>query len=128
MNFSNRVSIDDLKSTLYRKSSCPNLDSPGVYIYVNKYNGKKYIGSAVKQTILERQQQHLRSASHTQGQVGKFDKVLSYNFSAANWDFYAIPMVKESQEEILAKERELILKYCSIWNRYGYNTQLPGGQ
>ena len=128
-NVSGRLSIDDLRDTLCRKSlSYPNLDSPGVYIYVNRHNGKKYVGSAVCQTILERQQQHLYSASHVKGQVGKFDAILACYFSAANWDFYAMSMAGCSKQQILDKERELILKHRSIWNQYGYNTQLPGGR
>ena len=127
LNFYNKLSIDDLRDTLYRKSSCPNLDSPGVYIYVNKSSGKTYIGSAVEQTILERQRQHLYSASHG-GQSGKFDRALFNCFGASNWDFDALPMVEASQEEIIAKERELILKHGSVVNYRGYNTQLPGGR
>lgn len=127
-NFSNRLSIDNLKSTLRRKSSCPSLDSPGVYMYINKDNRKVYIGSAVNQTILQRQQQHLCSASHMEGHIGKFDAALSYNFDATQWEFYALPMQCSGRQEILGKERELILKCGSIYSRYGYNTQLPGGQ
>ena len=124
-NFSNKLSKDDLRETLRRKSLCPDLDSPGVYIYVNKSSGKMYIGKAVSQTILERQQQHLYSASHG-GQVGKFDAALLCGFNVANWDFYAIPMEESTDKEIADKERELVLKHGSIC--YGYNTQLPGGR
>ena len=129
LNPSYRLSTDDLRNALYRKSaSCVNLDSPGVYIYVNKYNGKIYIGSAAKQTLLQRQQQHLYSASHLGGQVGKFDAALSYNFSAAAWDFDALSMAGCGDWQIHAKERELILKYRSDLSQFGYNTQLQGGQ
>ena len=104
-------------------------------MYVNKVytqNFKKYIGSAIEQTILQRQQQHLCSASHAGGQVGKFDAALSTYFNAAQWDFFALPLAPSVQlanpSLILAKERELILKFCSNISQFGYNTQLPGGQ
>ena len=109
------------------KSLCPNLDSPGVYVYVNKYNGKIYVGSAISQSILERQQQHLNSASHLSSHVGIFDAALSNNFNASNWDFHAQSMEGFRQQDILAKERELILKHRSTWSQYGYNIKLPGG-
>lgn len=128
LNFSGRLRIDDLRDTLYKKSLCPKLNYPGVYLYRNiKSDGKMYIGRAVKQSILERQQQHLYSASRG-GEGGRFESALLCGFSAANWDFYAIPMEESSEEEIAAKERELILKHFSICNCCGYNTQLPGGR
>ena len=132
-NTSDRLSGDDLKSTLAKMSSkmllcsisesISGLDSPGVYMYINKFTKKMYIGSAVGQTILRRQQQHLCSASRKKGQVGKFDLELSKCFNAAEWDFLAQPMKKE----ILNEERELILKYRSYIDQIGYNTQVPGG-
>lgn len=48
LNFSGRLRIDDLRDTLYKKSLCPKLDYPGVYLYRNiKSDGKMYIGRAV---------------------------------------------------------------------------------
>ena len=115
-------------------SSCSeaDLDLPGVYIYINKANEKKYIGSAIDQTILQRQQQHLCSASREEGHVGKFDSALSRCFNVANWGFYAIPLATSIQsansQQILTIERELILKCRSTESQFGYNTQLPGGR
>ena len=128
---SDLLDSEDLKSTLYAKchanSSYPNLDSPGVYMYINRDDEKRYIGSACKQSIFQRQQQHLNAASHSE-QVGKFDRELSDNFNAAGWDFCALSMQGAGQQEILDKERELILMYNSHIDQYGYNTQLPGGR
>ena len=99
-------------------------------MYINRDNEKKYIGSACDQSIFERQKQHLISASRSKQQVGKFHAVLSEpkNYIAANWDFIAIPMQGADPQEILEKERELILKHKSLFGKYGYNTQLPGGR
>ena len=101
-------------------------------MYINKATQKKYIGSAIDQTILQRQQQHLCSASRAGGQVGKFDAVLSICFSAAQWDFRALPLAPSIQlanpQQILAIERELILKFHSNISQCGYNIQVPGGR
>ena len=99
-------------------------------MYINKATQKKYIGSAIDQTILQRQQQHLCSASRAEGQVGKFDAALSRpkSFSAAQWDFFALPMEGSGPQQIRDKERELILKFHSDISQLGYNTQLPGGR
>lgn len=98
-------------------------------MYVNKAdNGRVYIGSASSQTIFERQKQHLCSASRSGWQVGKFHSVLSKYYSAENWDFCASSMQGAGHQQILDKERELILQYRSISDSFGYNTQLPGGR
>lgn len=129
-NSSDRLNANDLEVILYQKSHCSNLDSPGVYMYVNKNSRKRYIGSAIDQTLFKRQQQHLCSASHREGHVGKFDSELSRNFDAAGWEFYVLPMdpYQYDRLDILDKERQLILEYKTYYDRYGYNTQVPGGQ
>ena len=104
----------------------PNLDSTGVYIYINRRNDKKYIGKAAKQSLLQRQQQHLRSATHSKGQVGKFDRTLSKQLEADGWDFIAIPF--SDPEKIDEVERNLVLLYKTYQDKCGYNTQIPGGR
>ena len=121
------LSKDDLKEVLSRKSNCSDLGSSGVYLYQNKENGKVYFGIAAEQSLLDRQAQHLNSASHTDGrQVGKFDRALSRLFDETQWDFLAKPM--SDRQEIHEEERNLVLQYKSYLDQYGYNTQIPGGQ
>jgi len=66
-------------------------------MYVNKKNGKIYVGKAEKQSLLERQEQHLTSASHSSGQHGKFDLILSRHGNADDWDFlqYQYPIQRK---------------------------------
>lgn len=100
-----------------------------MYIYVNKKDNEKvYVGSAISQTILRRQQQHLCSASRAKKHIGKFDEILSHDFDVEDWYFDALSMQGFSPQQIRDAERQLILKYKSNLDQYGYNTQLPGGR
>lgn len=113
------------KAKLFNECSSVGLDLPGIYMYINKRNGKKYVGKAVDQTLLQRQHEHLISASHSSGQSGKFDRILSC-YKADDWDFTAIPI---SDPQIIDEtERQLVLLYKTYDDRFGYNTQIPGGR
>ena len=105
---------NDLKKVLEKKSKCQDLDSSGVYMYINNKNRKIYIGKAAKQTLLKRQAQHLRAASYAVGQVGKFDRILSQQFNEKYWTFYAkkISGLKDIEKKIDKCEKRLISKYC----------------
>lgn len=112
-----------LSAVLQKKSgrSHSDLSSPGVYMYLKKADNQIYIGSAVHETLLERQMRHLNNAAYTDtNQPDKFDEQLSHQYGQENWHFYAIPMSASNPEEICEKEKELIIQYNS--EKHGYNT------
>lgn len=119
---SDGLKLEYLSTVLQKKSgrSHSDLSSPGVYMYLKKADNQIYIGSAVDETLLERQIRHLNAAAYT-GVDGldKFDQQLSHQYAESNWHFYAIPMSSSDPEKIHEKEKELITQYNSI--RHGYN-------
>lgn len=111
-----------LSGVLQKKSgrSHSDLSSPGVYMYLKKGDNQIYIGSAVNESLFERQIRHLDAAAYTDmDQLDKFDQQLSRQYSEDNWHFYAIPMSVSDPEKIHEKEKELIAQYNSV--KHGYN-------
>jgi len=111
-----------LSEVLQRKSgrSYSDLSLPGVYMYLNKGDNRIYIGSAVGESLLNRQTRHLKAAAYTDtDQLDKFDQKLSRRYYQDGWHFYAIPMSANDSDKILEKEKELITQYNSI--KHGYN-------
>ena len=119
---SDGLKLEYLSAVLQKKSgrSYSDLSSPGVYMYLKKGDNRIYIGSAVEETLLERQIRHLNAAAYTNMDgLDKFDQQLSHQYAEDNWHFYAIPMKSSDPEKIHEKEKELITQYNSI--KHGYN-------
>ena len=92
-----------------------------MYMYLKKGNNMIYIGSAINETLLERQMRHLNAAAYTDmDQLDMFDRQLRQQYDQDNWHFYAIPMATSNPEKIHDKEKELITQYNSI--KHGYNS------
>ena len=110
-----------LSAALQKKCgrSHSDLSSPGVYMYLKKADNQIFIGSAVNETLLDRQRRHLNDAAYTNmmDQLDKFDQQLSHHYSQDSWHFYAIPMT--NPDKIHEKEKELIAQYNS--KKHGYN-------
>lgn len=112
-----------LSAVLQKKCgrSHSELESPGVYMYLKKGDSMIYIGSAINETLLERQMRHLNAAAYTDMvQLDMFDRQLHQQYDQDNWHFYAIPMTTGNPEEIHDKEKELITQYNAI--KHGYNS------
>ena len=126
---SDKLKLEDLSAVLQKKSgrSHNELSSNGVYMYLKKGDNKIFIGSAVHETLLERQEKHLNEAAYTSAddRLGldkfneKFDQQLSRQYSESNWHFYAIPMSSSDPEKIREKEKELVAQYKA--KEHGYN-------
>lgn len=119
---SDSLKLEYLSAVLQRKSgrSHSDLSLPGVYMYLNKGDNRIYIGSAVQESLLNRQIRHLNAAAYTDTiQLDKFDQQLSHQYNQDGWHFYAIPMSTDDSEKIQEKEKELITQYNSI--KHGYN-------
>ena len=111
-----------LSAVLQKKSgrSHGDLSSHGVYMYLKKGDNQIYIGSAINESLLERQIRHLDAAAYTDVDgLDKFDQQLSHQYGEDNWHYYAIPMSSSDPEKIHEKEKELIAQYNSI--KHGYN-------
>lgn len=112
-----------LSAVFQKKSgrSHSDLSSPGVYMYLKKSDNRIYIGSAVNETLLERQTRHLEAAAYTSNVEGldKFDQQLCHHYNQAHWHFYAIPMSAGDPDVIHEKEKDLIAQYNS--KKHGYN-------
>lgn len=112
---------EDLSAVLQKKSgqSDSELRSQGVYLYVHKSDNQIYIGSAINESLLDRQIRHLNAAAYTDnvGQLDKFDEQLSHHYASESWYFYAIPM--SNPTKIVEKEKELITQYNT--QKHGLN-------
>ena len=102
-----------LSAVLQEKSgrSHNDLSLPGVYMYLNKGDNRIYIGSAVNETLLERQTRHLDAAAYTANVDGlhRFDRQqLCHQYNQNSWYFYVIPMAVTDPDKIHEKEKELI--------------------
>ena len=121
---SDGLKLEYLSAVLQKKSgrSHSDLSSSGVYMYLKKADNQIYIGSAVDETLLERQTRHLNAAAYIDVDgLDKFDQQLSHQYAENDWHFYAIPMSSSDPEKIHEKEKELIIQYSSI--RHGYNVE-----
>ena len=118
-----RLKPEYLSAVLQKKSdrSHNDLSLPGVYMYLKKSDNRIYIGSAVNETLLERQTRHLDAAAYTANVDGldRFDQQLCHHYNQNNWYFYAIPMSVTDPDKIHEKEKELIAQYNS--KKHGYN-------
>ena len=120
---SDRLKPEYLSAVLQKKSgrSHSDLSLPGVYMYLKKSDSRIYIGSAVNETLLERQTRHLDAAAYTANVDGldRFDQQLYHQYNQNSWYFYVIPMSVTDPDKIHEKEKELIAQYNS--KKHGYN-------
>lgn len=96
-----------------------------VYMAINKYNGKKYIGQTIK-TLKRRKQQHINSS---------FDpKYIQYNYifhkairkyGAESFEWTIID-VAFNKVELNAKEQKYIKYFKSLTTQNGYNSTTGG--
>jgi group I intron endonuclease len=96
-----------------------------VYICTNRVNGKLYIGKTVRNLSHAKARHHQRAKFMWKYGVFShfYTAIRKYGFTTFAWE---VAYTGTSDEDIQAKERELIAKYQTMHPAFGYN-MTPGG-